>query len=283
MRAISGTTQVFGILGYPVGHTLSPVMYNALFAELDMNAAYVAMEVHPDVLPLAVEGLKALNVAGVHLTCPHKEEIIPYLDDVSEYARLVGAVNVVVNRGGRLFGDNTDGPGFLASALEETSFQPEGSTVGIFGAGGAARAIGGTLARVGVSRIVFFNRTMSRAVQAADELGRVFPYTYFQALPLSSQAFATWAPEFDMVVNCARGAASGLLDTFSFARVRPSCLISDINYYASRSPFLGQATAHRLPVHQGVGMLVHQGALSLKLLLGLDVDPGLLRDYLART
>lgn len=282
MRPISGSTRIFGILGYPVGHTLSPMMYNTLFDERKMDAAYIAMEVHPDVLPAAIDGLRVLGFGGVHLTCPHKEEILPYLDDLSDDVRTIGAVNVVVNRQGRLYGDNTDGPGFLASALEETPYQPAGSSVGIFGAGGAARAIAGSLARAGASRIVFYNRTLSRAVQAADDLGQVFPSTYFQALPLTGHAFNTWAGEFDMIVNAARGAASGLLDTFSLERVRPGCLISDINYYASRSPFLGQATARRLTVHQGVGMLVHQGALSLKLLLELEVDPGLLREYLSR-
>ena len=281
-QTISGDTRVFGILGYPVNHTLSPVMYNALFEQLGLNAAYIAMEVHPDQLPQALQGLKALGVRGVHLTCPHKEEVLPYLDDLSEDARTVGAVNVVANRDGFLYGDNTDGPGFVVSVLEETPYQIPGSTVGVIGAGGAARAIAGALARQGASRIVFFNRTLSRAVQASDELGRVFPDTFFQALPLTGQAFQTWSPEFDLIVNAARGAASGLLDTFSLERVRPSCIISDINYYATRSPFLGQATSRRLLVHQGVGMLVHQGAISLKLLLGLDVDAEILRSFLQR-
>lgn len=280
MPPITGSTRIFGILGYPVGHTLSPVMYNALFQQLGLDAAYIALEVHPDQLPEALEGLRVLQLGGVHLTCPHKEEVLPLLDELSDDARTVGAVNVVVNRGGRLYGDNTDGPGFIASLLEETPYRPEGTTVGILGAGGAARAIAGALSRVGVSRIVFFNRTLSRAVQAADELGRAFPNSYFQALPLSGPSFATWAPEFDMVINAARGAASGVLDTFSLERVRPDCLMADINYYASRSPFLGQATARRLTILQGLGMLVHQGALSLKLLLDLDIEAGLLRDYL---
>ena len=279
---ISGRTRVYGILGYPVGHTLSPVMYNGLFEELELDAVYIAMEVHPDQLETAVKALRALNVGGVHLTCPHKEEIIPLLDDLSEDARAVGAVNVVVNRGGRLYGDHTDGPGFLVSVQEETPYLPAGSTVGIVGAGGAARAIAGALARAGASRIVFYNRTLHRAVQAADELGALFGGTYFQALPLTGSAFATWAPELDMVVNAARGAAAGLLDTFSLERLRPGCVLSDINYYATNSPLLGKATARRLPVHQGLGMLIHQGAISLKLLLGLDIDPERLRRNLTQ-
>ena len=136
---ISGRTRTYGILGYPVGHSLSPVMQNAAFAQMKFDAAYLPFEVRPEDLRAALDGVRALGIAGVNVTIPHKEAVLAYLDDVDPEAAAIGAVNTVVNRDGRLIGYNTDGAGFLAALKSEARFVPKKRNVLILGAGGAAR------------------------------------------------------------------------------------------------------------------------------------------------
>src|SRR5215213_5298942 len=138
---LSGTTKLLGIIGHPVGHSLSPRMHNAAFAHDGANYAYVAMDVWPNRLPAAVEGLRALGFVGFNVTMPHKEAILPLLDELDETARLAGAVNTVVAvEEGKLRGLNTDGSGFV-EACREVRVSVFGEKVLILGAGGAAAAI----------------------------------------------------------------------------------------------------------------------------------------------
>ena len=137
---ISGKTKITGLFGYPVEHTLSPSMHNAAFEHLGLDYCYLPFLVHPDFLRQAVDGVRALNMAGVNVTVPHKETVMPFLDSVDEEAAFIGAVNTVVNSDGRLRGYNTDGKGFMRS-LSEGGIEVENRRVLVVGAGGASRAI----------------------------------------------------------------------------------------------------------------------------------------------
>jgi len=137
---INGKTRLTGLFGYPVEHTLSPAMHNAAFSALGLNYWYIPFLVHPDSLASAVQGVRAMNLAGVNVTVPHKEKVIPFLDEVSEEASFIGAVNTIVHDKGRLTGYNTDGKGFMQS-LDEKGVSVEGKDVIVVGAGGASRAI----------------------------------------------------------------------------------------------------------------------------------------------
>ncbi len=138
---ITGKTRITGLYGYPVEHTLSPSMHNAAFEHLGIDYCYLPFSVPPDSLKSAVEAIRALNLAGVNVTIPHKESVIPYLDNVSEEASFIGAVNTIVNQDGKLTGYNTDGRGFMRS-LSENNILTDNKKVLIVGAGGASRAIG---------------------------------------------------------------------------------------------------------------------------------------------
>ena len=168
---IDVNTQILGILGYPLGHSLSPMMHNRALQQQGLNYVYLAFEVEPNCLGKAVQALRVLGVTGVNVTVPFKEAIMVYLDELTEEARMCGAVNVVKNRQGRLVGSNTDGPGFIA-ALQEAGVETGGQRVVILGAGGAARAVAYSLARAGVQSVTFVNRTYDRAVRLADFIGR---------------------------------------------------------------------------------------------------------------
>jgi len=137
---IDARTKVVGLLGHPVEHSLSPAMQNAAFAEMGLNYCYVCLPVRPEMLGRAVAGLRALSFAGANVTVPHKEAVMPLLDELDGEASFIGAVNTVVNRDGRLSGYNTDGRGFMKS-LEEEGISVDGERILVVGSGGAARAI----------------------------------------------------------------------------------------------------------------------------------------------
>ena len=180
---VKGTTKVFAVLGHPIGHTLSPVMYNAAFRELKMNSIYVALDVEKDRLEEAVKGIKALGMQGGNVTIPLKEAIIPYLDGITEEARLIGAVNTFYwKEGEKLWGDNTDGAGFLAAGRKA---EPQlcGKSAVILGAGGAARAVAVALARAGMGELTLVNRNLEKAVTLAEQLEKLGAKVYVRSWP----------------------------------------------------------------------------------------------------
>jgi len=141
---IDGHSRLAFVLGYPVAHSLSPAMHQAAFAAAGVNAAYLPWAVAPDRLAAAVQGLHAMeNLLGANVTVPHKEAIVPLLEDLTTEAEAVGAVNTLLAREGKLLGDNTDGAGFLAALREALGCEARGLTAAILGPGGAARAGGG--------------------------------------------------------------------------------------------------------------------------------------------
>lgn len=189
---------MLAVIGHPIAHSLSPRMHNAAFAADGVDYAYVAMDVPPERLDDAVKGLSALGFVGFNVTMPHKENIIPLLDQVDEPARLSGAVNTVVVRDGELFGMNTDGSGFIEACLE-SGVEFADKSVLLLGAGGAAAAI--AIAALGekVRRLVIANRTVGRAENVMEKIANVDKETEITVIPLSDAAEE--AAEADVIVN----------------------------------------------------------------------------------
>ncbi|MGB0638736.1 MAG: shikimate dehydrogenase family protein, partial [Myxococcota bacterium] len=160
---ISGHTRVFGLIGHPVRHSLSPSMYNSLFARFGIDAVYLAFDVNPDQAIKVTESIRVLGLVGVNLTVPFKEQIVADLDHMTIAAKEAGAVNVVTHIDGQLTGYNTDGEGFIRSLKEEEGPSPEGIHAVILGAGGAGRAIASALLDHGASKITMMNRSLVRA------------------------------------------------------------------------------------------------------------------------
>src|SRR5215208_6328815 len=184
---LSGTTKLLGIIGHPVGHSLSPRMHNAAFAHDGANYAYVAMDVWPNRLPAAVEGLRALGFVGFNVTMPHKEAVLPLMDELDEAARLAGAVNTVVVEEEKLRGLNTDGSGFV-EACGEVGVPLSGKRVLILGAGGAAAAIAAASLGEGASRLYISNRTAERAEELRLRLSGVARETEILVRPVDEVA-----------------------------------------------------------------------------------------------
>lgn len=264
---ISAGTRVAALLGYPVGHSVSPAMMNAAMAKLGLNMVYVALEVRPADLPAAIDGVRSLGLTGVNLTIPHKEAVLPCLDAVSDDARVIGAVNTIVNQDGRLIGHNTDGRGFLA-ALE--GYRLNGKCVVILGAGGAARAVAVTCALQSTGEIVLVNRTRERALAIAE---RITDLTRVKTLALvpDAEELSQIYRRADLVVNTTplgMEPEPERLPPIDPDVLHPGMLVYDLIYRPVRTRLLQEAEQRGCRTISGLGMLVYQGALALQLWTG---------------
>ncbi|HHL39451.1 MAG TPA: shikimate dehydrogenase [Deltaproteobacteria bacterium] len=266
---ITNRTRLAGIFGDPVEQSLSPVMHNAAFEATGIDMVYLPFRVAPGSLVNAVTAVRGLEMPGVNITIPHKERVMGLLDEVSDEARAIGAVNTVVNDGGRLRGHNTDGRGWLASLVEETGFDPRGKTCLVAGAGGSARAVLHTLLREGIGSVTVANRTLERAEALIDDLSELFPDARMTAMVLSKGLLVENAREADLVVNTTSLGMMGRgAPDLPVEAMRPGAVASDIVYRPLDTDFLKAAARRGLRVHRGLGMLLYQGALAFELWTG---------------
>lgn len=173
MIRINGKTKTCGLFGNPVEHTLSPVIHNNLAEKMGHNLVYVPFLVENDRVKEAVDAVRALHLAGVNVTVPHKSAVMEYLDDVEELASKIGAVNTIVPRDGKLTGYNTDMPG-LYRAMQSENIEVKGEKVLILGAGGAARSVAMLCATYGADKIYMLNRSLDKAIKIGEEVNTLF-------------------------------------------------------------------------------------------------------------
>ena len=265
-------TQRLGIIGFPIGHSISPIFQQAGLDHLGIDATYEKWEVTTEGVGDFVAGLRAPGTLGINITVPHKQAVIPFLDEVDEWATAAGAVNTIVNRDGRLTGHNTDGPGFLRALLVETGYSPEGTRALVLGAGGAARGILLALARGGVESLVIANRTLERAealAQLASENG-----VKAEAIPLSTDALTQAAGSAALTVNCTTMGMSHGPDErgspLSTTQIPATAIVNDLVYNPMETPLLREAAAAGATTLGGLHMLVYQGVLSFQMWTGRD-------------
>jgi len=265
-------TQRLGIIGYPIGHSISPIFQQAALDDLGIDATYEKWEVTPEEVGDFVNGLRAPDSLGINITLPHKQAVIPFLDEVDEWATSAGAVNTIVNHDGRLSGHNTDGPGFLQALLVETGYDPKGTRALILGAGGAARGILLALVRGGVDSLVIANRTLERAetlAQLSSDNG-----VASEAIPISGDALTEAAASADLIVNCTSMGMSHGPDEHGSpllaAQIPASCIVNDVVYNPLVTPLLKEAAEAGATVLGGLHMLIYQGVLSFRMWTGQD-------------
>jgi len=265
-------TTRLGIIGFPIGHSISPLFQQAALDHYGMDATYRAWEVKPDAVAAFVEGLRSPDVLGINVTVPHKEAVIPYLDEFGNSATGAGAVNTIVNRDGQLSGHNTDGTGFLRALREAGGFDPRGRRVLLLGAGGAARGVALALILEGVSHLTIANRTVSRA-EILHKLANVHGITA-QAIPLDGPALTLAASTADLIVNCTTFGMSHGPDEkgspLSSAQIPPTALVNDLVYNPLETPLLREAARAGASTLGGIQMLVYQGAASFEMWTGRD-------------
>jgi shikimate dehydrogenase len=265
-------TQRLGIIGYPIGHSISPIFQQAALDHLGIDATYEKWEVTPEGVGDFVNGLRAPGSLGINITVPHKQAVIPFLDEVDEWATAAGAVNTIVNHDGRLTGHNTDGPGFLQALLVETGYSSQGTSALILGAGGAARGILLALVRGGVDSLVIANRTLERAetlAQLSSDNG-----VSSEAITLGTDAVTEAAASANLIVNCTTMGMTRGPDEhgspISAAQIPASAIVNDVVYTPLITPILREAAAAGATALGGLHMLVYQGVLSFKMWTGQD-------------
>lgn len=280
---IKGSTEVLGIFGYPVEHSLSPAMQNTAIRQLGLNMIYVPWEVKPDALKAALEGVRAMEIRGINLTIPHKEEALKYLDEVSDEVRIIGAANTVVNNNGVLTGHNTDGRGLLLSLKENHQFSPSGKSAVIIGAGGAARGIAASLALSGAREILIANRTVERASTLAKELSGKIPAAKFLAAGLDSGEIRDFLAKTDILINASSAGMNGENNLDLPLTILPvDAIVADIVYKPLETALLSHAIRLGLKTEDGLGMLACQGAMSFELWTGMSPPSDIMKETLRK-
>jgi len=267
---VSGKTKITGLFGYPVEHTLSPIMHNAAYNALGLDICYLAFMVLPHELANAVRAIRALNMLGVNITVPHKENVIPLLDEVDKEAAFIGAVNTIVNSDGKLTGYNTDGRGFMSS-LSEEGISIDGKDVFIIGAGGASRAISYYISEK-ASKLSLYDIDTSKAKKLVSDLSKIRenmsliadiknigkPHIIINATPLGLK------PDDALPLNP--------------ELIKSDMVICDLIY--KNTKFLQEAKRRGAKTLNGSGMLLWQGVLAFELFTGVKPPVDIMRQAL---
>jgi shikimate dehydrogenase len=278
-------SATYGILGWPVEHSRSPAMQSAAFRARGLDAHYVCFSVHPDDVGDAVRGLKALGVRGANVTVPHKEAVMRWLDDVTPEARAIGAVNTIVREIDRLVGHNTDASG-LTRSLDEADVELDNARVVVLGAGGAARATVVGLAARGVRDIVIAARRVEQAAQLVRELAVVCGATTLEASDLSREALTKRFRDTTLLVQSTSATlanASGATDfaaQLALDALPNDATVVDLVYKPRETTVLLRAKERGLKTVDGLGMLLHQGALAFELWTHLPAPVDVMRHVL---
>ena len=274
-QSISGTTQIYGLIGDPVEHSFSPPMMNAAFSYMNLDACYLAFQVETKKVSEAIAGIRALNFAGVNVTVPHKSSVIPYLDEVSPLAKKIGAVNTISNYKGHLKGTNTDFSGFIRS-LKKLNFSPKKKTIALLGSGGSARALVAGLADAGALRVMLHNRTAERAEKLVTEFSQYFPLTQLEAVSLQT----IHETPLDLLVNTTTvGMFSSDLPV-DLKKCRKINLLADIIYRPSQTSLLKQAEELGINAVNGIDMLLYQGCDAFTFWTGKQAPEEVMRSQL---
>lgn len=284
MNTITGHTGLTALLGSPVSHSISPLMHNEAFRQLGLDYVYLCFEVTEDTLPEAVAGLKTCGIRGFNLTMPNKNKIVELLDELSPAARMIGAVNTVVNDGGKLIGYNTDGIGYMQAA-RDAGHDLTGKVITVMGAGGAATAICAQAALDGVKKIHIFARPTSRFRERTQNLvNTINSSTSCEAVlhdNADTAALKAAAGESYLLLNATSVGmaphtdASVIQDTSIF---RPDLVVSDVIYNPQETLLLRQAKKAGCQTFNGMYMLLYQGAEAFRLWTGHDMPVALIKE-----
>ncbi len=269
MITISGTTNIYGLIGYPVSHSLSPVMQNTAFSTTNHDAVYLCFPVHRNALSQAIDGIRSLGISGVNVTIPHKIAILSFLDQLDSVAAEIGAVNCVVNREGVLTGYNTDGLGALKT-LEAANTPLDNQDITMLGAGGTTKAIAYYLTPLCHS-LKIINRTEAKAVQLASTLRERFikPIT---GTPLNPSSLREAMKSTDILINTTSVGMHPNSDSSIVpeALLHSDLVVFDVVYTPLTTRLLHDAEQAGARTINGLQMLVYQGAEAFHLWTGLE-------------
>lgn len=275
----SAETQLYGVIGHPVAHSLSPFLMNRAFRQLDIDAVYLRFDVQPDQLDRAIEGLTALGAYGANVTYPFKDEILHLVDLPSPDAELIGAVNTLAFRDHQIIGHNTDASGVAVALATFGEMPPDDKHVFIFGAGGSGRAAAVGLLREGAASVTFGVRSPRSVVETAKKFRASFPLQSVDVVPLDDSGaldYRRYAFErADVVINATPVGTRGGEETplvYDLDWIRPGQCFFDFVYHSGRTAFLESAASRGARVLGGLALLVCQAVDSFRLWTGRPFD-----------
>lgn len=262
--------ELVGVFGHPVAENPTVVMLEAAFEAMELEWQYLTIEVLPEHLPDAIQGVRAMQLQGINLTIPHKVAVLALLDEVAEDAALMGAVNTVRREGQRLIGENTDGKGFLRALRDDGKVDPKGKRIVVLGAGGAARAMTVELALAGAAEITVVNRSTLRGEDLV---------TLLNEKTETSSRYVSWdesyalPAETDVLVNATSIGLYPDVDArpnLVYESILPTMTVCDVIPNPPETPFLREAEARGAKTLNGLGMLVYQGAIGFNMWTGKE-------------
>ena len=273
--------ELTGVFGDPVDDNPTGVVEEAAFAVKDLNYRYLTVKVLPEDLGKAMDSVRIFGMKGINLTMPHKIKVLPYLDELSPAAKIIGAVNTVIQKDGKLYGENTDGKGFV-TALKNSGETLEGKKVTILGAGGAARAIAVECALNGAAHINIINRSAGKGEELASLI---------QSETDSSAQYLTWESSMkipadtQILVNATSiGFSPNVTDKpdIDYATITSQMCVCDVIFNPVETIFLKAAAANGAKIVTGLGMLVQQAALNFTLWTGVEAPVDVMEEALMR-
>lgn len=267
MSSISSKTKVYSVIGHPVSQSFSPKIHNYLFEKYGIDAVYVSYDVDPDHVGEAINGIRHLGIMGTNVTIPHKIEVMKYLDEIDEKAKLFGAVNTIKNVDGKLYGYNTDGTGLTKSLKDASGETMDGKRVLIIGAGGACRSIAIQLAIENAASIEIVNRSIEKAQSIVDTINEHFDT---KAIATSKVITQKDIDDVDVLINTTpigMGTDESPIDT---SLVPPkNMIIADAVYKPHETAFIKWGLKHDLKIAYGIQMLINQGVHSFSIWTGV--------------
>ena len=237
---VKATTSIYGIFGHPVKHSLSPDMHNSAFNELGLDYVYVAFDIEPENIGEATNSIRTMGINGINITIPHKQTIMAHLDEVSPDATLTGAVNTVKNDNGKLSGFNTDVGGFLRAIREDLDFTPEGKTLFLIGAGGAARAVLSAFCMNGGSVVYIADILKDKAQELAKQFQANFENIKFEIIEMEDKnTISDKFSESDILVNASPAGMDGVgSHDIPLNSLKKSAVVYDLVYKPQNTKLL---------------------------------------------
>ena len=274
----------FGVIGHPISHSLSPLLHNTAFSLLGLECRYEAFDIEPSLLEDAIRNFKAKGFSGLNVTIPHKESVLAFLDEQTEEAKAVGAVNTLIFEGSRIRGENTDIYGVQAS-LEEYRSGIQGKKAVVLGAGGSARgAAYALLNKLSLGEVVIVNRNLDRANELIADLMPYAGKALLRAVALSSAEADSSLEQASVVINATSVGMHPATDqspVSDTAKFQPGQIVMDLVYTPLETKFLVQASRCGARTISGLEMFLHQGARSFEIWLGRTMPVEQLRPVIA--
>lgn len=267
---ILGKTKLLGVIGYPIEHSLSPLMQNAAIKDLKVDYVYLPLEVAPENLKDAIHGLKSFGFVGVNITIPHKQSVINFMNELSEEADMIGAVNTIHIKDGKYYGYNTDAYGFLTSLKEEAQVDLAGKKITIIGAGGVSRAISAACVFSGAKRLVIMDVVIEKAIELCSTLSKFKKGCEIINVMPGENKLEYLIANSDILINSTPlGMHKNDPLPVRTEYIASGTFVFDVIYNVGNTPLLKEARKNGCKVLNGLSMLAHQGARSFEIWTGI--------------